>query len=247
MSTGFPCPRCQHQLGYDPRLAGQRVACPVCHFAFVMPGPEAVGAAGHAPQASIPTAAPVAPPPPQESVVPGGPAAAVATTPSFRKLVSTAIERRFEPSTSWLDLLFDFQFKKYLTPLIIRVCWAICVVLAVTCVFVSGGLAAYESMPSEGIYAWLMELQDPSPADAPRVEPGSARPPQGKFEIEFGPPPADMGDDLKRAAWAVLKFFISLLGIVYSLMFLRVWFETLIVIFNIAESLASIDRKTRPA
>jgi hypothetical protein len=136
---------------------------------------------------------------------------------------STAISRRFQQSTSPFDILLDFRFEKYLTPLIIRATWIIALTASVIFVGIQFVTMVMEAIPVQ--------------EQAEKVQP----------KIKFGQDPFDMDKPADRFDTARLfgYFMAKVVGVILVLLWLRVSLEAVIVVFNMAESLVSIDKKTR--
>lgn len=138
---------------------------------------------------------------------------------------STAVSRRFKQSSSPLDIFFDFRFEMYLTPLIIRATW----IIAIACTVV-------------GLSGLAMSLAI------------TAAPEKQGPQMQRGGVPMDVGIEELHApqavvanygAWKTVFYAAVFVGSILALLWLRVCLEAVIVIFNIAESLESIDGKTR--
>lgn len=138
---------------------------------------------------------------------------------------STAISRRFKESSSPLDIFFDFRFEMYLTPLIIRATW----IIAIACTV--AGLS--------GLTVWLAMTATPQ-QQGPQMQPGGVPMEVGIEELRE--PKAVVAD---YGAWKAVFYVAVVVGSILALLWLRVCLEAVIVIFNIAESLESIDGKTR--
>jgi predicted nucleic-acid-binding Zn-ribbon protein len=141
-----------------------------------------------------------------------------AITPSFHSTVA----RRFKkPSSAW-DFL-DFKFEKYLTPWIIRITWvmscgmAVVLLLVLLVTFATNSAASDESAPIEVPAGDTFDYKLPS---------------RTTFATDA---------TVRLTAFCVCVFLLIL-----GLLWLRVVLETLIVVFNIATSVASIDEKTKP-
>jgi hypothetical protein len=146
-----------------------------------------------------------------------------------RQAYQQSVSRRFQPSTSILDL-FDFKFQKYLTPWVVRYTW-ICV-LSMAAFGTIGSVVAFaiELVPvSETRPA--AEVRDghfPSRASEPRVEPSAV------------------------SVWTskqVLKVVGLIFGFVMTALFVlwvRVVLECVIVIFDISQSLKTMETLLGP-
>ena len=130
----------------------------------------------------------------------------------------------FSSSTSVLDI-FDWQFKKYLTPWILRITWAIVLVVAPF-------LLLLFLIQIVGI--WLPEFQwsDTDGSGAVdrmrRMETSVPAEPFLPFWFRI------------RVAGTIIQF-ARIAGIAVSILWIRVLLELAIVLFNIATTLSSID------
>lgn len=129
----------------------------------------------------------------------------------------SAVSRRFQPATSLLDI-FDIEFKRYLTPLIIKVTWAIALLL--------GSLAVI------AITFLFLRALTFSPLD---TAPRSSKP-----VATFGAAGDNDTFVLLRSILPFVMYCLSIAYVVLALLWLRVLCESLIVIFNIATILAEI-------
>ena len=213
----FYCPNCRQPMSDAPELAGQQVACPGCGYQFVMRG--------------IPVAAP-------------------AVTSVYRDTV----KRRFKPATSIFDI-FDWKFETYVTPIIIRTTWAL--FIAGMAIFVA--LKTYDTFkpaPKPTLAKRsLPRIEPPQRTDrsfGQRPEPAPTFPrvanetrlaePEPEPEEEPGYVFNTDGEFARKLA----AYFFELMVACIALLWVRVCLETAIVIFNIANSLQSLDEKTKP-
>ena len=132
-----------------------------------------------------------------------------------------SVRQRFRPSTSWLDL-FDWKFEKYLTPWIVRATWVVCVALAALWL----SLIVFATV-------WAM---------VPDIESNSSERPNVPFEgPEFRAPTLPRW--LTARVASVLGGITLACSVILGVLWLRVLLETVIVLFNIATTLTSIDQK----
>jgi hypothetical protein len=186
-------------MAYVAELRGQIVACPACHGQFEM---QSIGE---------PTAPPIPPP---------SAAASEFSDLPHLPVRRTYVERSgFTPAKSIWDI-FDFHFERYVTPIIVRVTWAIAVFVAGAWVF---------GMTALCIYTWLPEQQGKGARDEIRFQ----------TEPRFTPPKW-----LEKRVITTIAYAHAVIAAVLVLLWVRVVLESMIVLFNIAKSLASIDRKT---
>lgn len=162
----------------------------------------------------------------QQLRLPDPPASAAPTRPLT---MSRIIDRRFQPSNSLWDL-FDLKFEKYVTPLIIRVTWMIVLLIAGLWIVTILGML---------VLALLPEMDLPK-SNSIRRGP----------EVEFTTPAAFSESPMpSTVAWltnrllVVLAALTSIVGVGLMVLWIRVSLETVIVIFNIAKTLTSMDGK----
>jgi hypothetical protein len=207
-----------------PDLAGQRVACPECGGRFVMAG---------APLQPIEPPriepAPVSSEQPERTSSTRG-----ATLSSFRTFSQQVVRRRFVESKSFWDIL-DFKFEKYLTPWIVRVSWATALVVALMwlVVLTFGLLMSIIPTPETDT------RNGSSPRTAPQEYDRSARP---GWHFDLSP----VREYSAKTALAIVAYLTAIIGCVVSLLWIRVVLECVIVIFNIAQTLTSIDASIKP-
>jgi hypothetical protein len=218
------CPSCRLTLEIPPELAGQQVACPKCGGRFISPG-------GTPPVTSMaPAPSPTFQPPP------------VFPEPSARTALSQAASSGVpERAASLLDL-FDLSFKRYVTPLIVKITWLLTLTLAGLWLTVTVVLLVFSLLPSED------EKQPTAPARTIVVP---RRAVDRSVHLDFGQG-VNMNQGPDESDFATLGMLVRIvylasqvIGVVLMLLWVRVVLESVIVVFNIAASLRSIDRKTR--
>ncbi|HEV7282373.1 MAG TPA: DUF4282 domain-containing protein [Pirellulaceae bacterium] len=141
-----------------------------------------------------------------------------------RQAYPRAVARSFEPATGLLDI-FDWRFKKYLTPYIVRAAW-------IFCLFVS---ALWLGMI--GLSTALMLAPDP-PQRSSTFDRSSFESPR------YSPPTAlqkALGSEVLPRIFALVMGVTSAVGVLLTLLFMRVLLESVIVLFNIAATLVSIE------
>jgi hypothetical protein len=142
--------------------------------------------------------------------------------------VSIAERSGFAPARSILDI-FDIHFERYVTPIIVRITWMTALVLAGLWLIVLLVL---------GVYTWTPDSAK-KPSEDPRVAALRNRvQPRTESELSKWLEP-------RKAATIVLIH--AAIAAVLALLWLRVVLESVIVLFHMAKSLASIDRKTAGA
>ena len=197
----------------NPQLAGRKVACPKCGASFVVPA----SASGVAVTPAAAAAAPAAP------TAPGDAFSSISS--AARGKIVRGAQRRLKRSNSALDLL-DWRFEKYLTPWIVRVTWIVVLTLsAIWLLLLTIGLAA--SMLPQG----SGETVTRSSSDS-------------SYTVRsFGTPRSGASAYVIRNTVAVMTYVTALFGLALFLLWVRVMLESLIVLFNIAESLNTIDSR----
>ena len=141
---------------------------------------------------------------------------------SFQSRIAKARRRQFMPATSWLDL-FDWQFKKYLTPLIVRLTWVVVLVMASLALV---GLAVVACT------SWLPE------AETQWISPDTNVPSGPTYELTWPALPRWL--TLRLVMTATLLF--QAVGIMVFVLWIRVVLESVIVLFNISMTLTSIEQ-----
>ena len=205
------CPKCQKSLSVPDKYLGRVVKCPNCKQPFK-----------YGEMAEI-----VAPP------IQKAPSGIDRETPDVEpenldiepRISVSRIKRggRLQTAESWLDL-FDWKFKKYLTPWIVRATWIIFLVL----------VGIWLALQLLGIVLFILSLVAPSVEGLGQQGNGGVP----RFE------PANR-DPRSWATGIVIFAQIAMVGVILtSVLWVRVVLESIIVLFNIATSLDSIDRKT---
>lgn len=152
--------------------------------------------------------------------IPGPPQPSVTSRLASVPAYSDAVARRFKESTSILDVFLDFRFEKYLTPLIVRATWVISIVLTI----------AFMAL----MFIGMLLSRLPAPG-------GELQPQAQRHQIAPWASQAisHLGESVSEIITLATMFVMSIL----FLLWLRVSLEAVIVIFNMAESLRSIDKK----
>jgi hypothetical protein len=230
--TQIVCPNCNSKLPFNPALAGKKVKCANCAHMFHLPSQPAIE-----PAAPIPTGSPVpavalpqflgGPPPYVESpsILTGPPQPAAA--PSAVQVAAPAPAA--SPSNAptgffdFLRQLFDFRVEKYLTLYIVRMYWILALVAVglylggvVLSLVLEGPQVAFRAPTSEDS---LLELL------------GQSRPSTSEY--------AHVLAAYDRFKWFSLKVIFG----ISTILMVRVWCEILVVAFNMANSLKSIEQK----
>jgi Zn-finger nucleic acid-binding protein len=137
---------------------------------------------------------------------------------------------QFASSSSYLDI-FDWQFKKYLTPWILRVTWVL--VLVAAGLWVIGNLF-------EIISYWLPAMEwgaEEAPAMA-RGIPREVKPAEPMLPLWLIRLVAKFGNSVAGTLYGIVKIAAGAI----ALLLLRVVFEVAIVLFNIATTLTTIEK-----
>ncbi|MGI9518460.1 MAG: DUF4282 domain-containing protein [Pirellulaceae bacterium] len=237
MST-IQCTACNKTLRLPPGFTGSKAKCPACGVLF------SVSATG-SPQAPVePSPQPPEPEPEPESqapVAPPIPPASAPVKPEFE--IESSTIRTSQPSSLRLASLLDVRFTHYLTPAIIRFTW-VCVLImsALWMLFLMIGFFA-SMLPSgaePSTSASSIDLDAVMNGDG---DLGSLTSLLGS-SLTGGQKEQTFFQSVKSFAFKLLAFLSLLVGLVLSVLWCRVMFETIIVVFDISNSLKSIDRKT---
>ena len=141
---------------------------------------------------------------------------------SARSAFRSARRQHLRPATSWLDL-FDWKFEKYLTPWIVRATWLACLVM----VFVSVATILILTLLS-----WAPDLDTSDGSQTPGTDYRGS-------EFRVPKPPEWLASRISKTVAGILAICSAMLG----LLWIRVVLEIVIVVFNIATTLTSIDEK----
>jgi len=193
------------------------VSCPQCGLGVTIV-PSLAGQVVSCPQCQFNF---IMPAPPRASAPPPPP-----PPPPPQPVVSvyqSSVTRSFRPAKSILDV-FDFRFESFVTPIIIRTTW----VLALVAAFIFAAAVLF----------FLLVPLPSTPPPAPQETFGSRPQFETKTVIEV---PEFMSEIIPK----LVTIGLLTLWLVLSLLWLRVGLEMTIVVFNIATSLQSIDKKTK--
>ena len=151
--------------------------------------------------------------------------------PSFVSVYQSGGSRKFRPAKSLLDI-FDFRFEAFVTPIIIRTTWVL--VLIGACLYAAWSL--YSALETESKY----QIRVP---DMYAAEPAV----KGSEPIKKPPTIEELQAQAKQAETVrkLITFAFQLISLCLLLLWIRVCLEMTIVAFNIANSLQSIDQKTK--
>ncbi len=128
-------------------------------------------------------------------------------------------------------MIFDFRFKHYITPHIIRATWAFVV-------FITGLLLTIQLIDP------IVKLQASQTKSQPPVIDSSKRIPEPIIKFETPEIPQDAVFTglmfTKNALWVFLRIILAALGLLWT----RVLLEFVIVVFNISHALNQIETNT---
>jgi len=241
LKYAYPCPKCREELvsNNDQALNGDR--CPRCSTPFVFPQELRAAWRKYKDQRHQEDEAKqrVQAERQQRTAEQRAAAAQTATrvaasaVNTVRSQLDAVRRSQFADSTSILDI-FDWRFKKYLTPWILRVTWVF--ILFVTALWVAGNL--FDILSS-----WLPEMDWASNERAidRRDGPGDlgpAKPGLPRWLIEWM---IRCGSTIARTMFGIAKIAAGAI----MLLLLRVVFEVAIVLFNIATTLTTIETDLR--
>ncbi|MDX1963029.1 MAG: hypothetical protein SFX18_07740 [Pirellulales bacterium] len=147
---------------------------------------------------------------------------------AYHEFFQSIVSKRFEPSNSIFDI-FDWKFKKYLTPWIIRLTWIFVLVIAF-------GLLLYM------LLADLVSLthdddRGNSKGDFVQVRVLSPKEPEQRVTTSLRIP-----EYLQEYFNYAYRRATQLLILSFTLLYIRVLLESAIVLFHIAYTLAGIQR-----
>jgi Domain of unknown function (DUF4282) len=154
----------------------------------------------------------------------------------IKRTWNRAVRRQFTPSTSFWDI-FDFSFKKYITPWVVRVTWAGALYMAIAYLAMIGLYTFSYAMAPE-MESAVQPIQQPGVQPAPNFP--RAKAPGANPGIEFKLP-LGVQESLTTKVTYLLLFSVQLFGILIGLLWVRVALEGIIVLFNISMTLNSID------
>lgn len=231
------CPYCKIPMAGSLSPEGQ-VVCHKCGRAY---------AAAKRPNSAASSAGVRPPPPPARN--PPGPVAEPEEDREPAPLIQTEatsvssvrLPRRrlgaLQTSNSFFDL-FDFGFTKYVTPWVIRATWILILGwtgLTIGLVSIGFLVEAASSVSSDGSTAGEREPRPSSDSfSVPRVGSPSASRRSSTFDRQGY-------NQISAVAWRVFAFVTALGSAILFLLWSRVVLETVIVLFNMAESLKAIQ------
>ncbi len=196
---------------------------------------------------SVETPAPETSPPPAEPPqTKAGPPVAPPITPQPStdkpEFESAALDAARKSAPGFFRLL-DVRFKHYLTPAIIRFTWV--------CVLIMSAL--WMLFLLIGFVASLIPSGDSPTASSSSIDLDAVMQGDGDLgsltsllggSLSGTPKEPTFFQSVKSFAFKLLMFASLLVGLILTVLWCRVMFETIIVVFDISNSLKSIDRKT---
>jgi len=241
------CPKCNARF---PIADGQPIVCPSCGAKFKrqIRNPEPVAVGANADDMLPPSArrdsfaemeAPLPPPPPRPEHEPEPETETEPHTPPASPQPSYIQRAGFRPATSLLDI-FDLQFEKYVTPLIIKLTWLTALVCASLWLLALLVLTLITWMPDKGTL-----FSQKARSGAPKVSRNSSPP----WLTEDSAKDRASAKDSELATWFRLRiaatagYIMTAIATILGVLWIRVILESMIVLFNIAKSLSSIDTK----
>lgn len=248
MSKTFYCATCKIPIAVLP--VSKPVTCPKCKQVYKnSTKPNTVPPISRSPKNKDKPSLPKTPPPAPEPATPE-PATPVAATvvqrtpdanpaPSQPRSRTTNVQP-IQTTSNWLNL-FDVNFEKYLTPSIVQVIWILC--LALTFLYMGAVLLLFSISLGLGSLT-SSRLEKPPVRFENQVLNAQMSPQlfsnQTSSFILFG-----QISDIKRlgASSAVVMILINFVLILFGLLCIRLFLETIIVFFNIAKTLKSIEIK----
>ncbi len=138
------------------------------------------------------------------------------------------LNKKKKPTTLW-DFI-DLGFQHYLTPIIIKIIWALCLGLAALGLAVAAFAVIRSSFP-ESDHSQQSRSSDVRYDSRPTFQPSSS--------------PSAYEQWSTALVYKILGWIAFAISTAIILLIVRVICESIIVLFNIAESLTSIDKKTR--
>ena len=227
MEIAAKCPHCAQAMMVPNHLAGKQVRCPGCNPVLSVPPTT--------------SSLPPAPPPEQSSVSDESLYSELSEQKIARAGLGTkssvshhrGVKRKWQSSSSIWDV-FDFQFRRYVTPLIVKITWI--VFLAVTAAWLTFAVAIFVmALPGNSELSFSSNTGFPSD-----VSVSSPQYRQGRIAESPGPFWKLSEAALFKVAMMITTVILASIGVLW----VRVVLEAIIVIFNIAETLSEIRNET---
>jgi hypothetical protein len=212
------CPHCKRTLNVSEKYAGKTAKCPGCEKPFRVEFQESVAIVASVGASPLPEAEPAEP---EDFLFAfDSPVSSVSSSRRF-------LNKKKKPTNLWGFI--DLGFQHYLTPIIVKVIWALCLGQAVLGLAVSG-LYAISTMLPESSHRQQSLSSDSQYDSRPNYPPSS--------------PPSAVETKTAELVYKIATWIGTAIVTAIVLLVVRVICESIIVLFNIAESLASIDKKT---
>ncbi len=125
-----------------------------------------------------------------------------------------------------LGALFDFRFRYFVTPWIVKITWATCVVLSILALLVL--TVVYVIQP-------IVVSAESQAGSGEMIADGTGTPGRSPGDWQFQPPTI-MADNLGR----VITYCMTVLFFGFGLLYLRMFLEAAIVLFRIARDLSDL-------
>ncbi|MFO0906599.1 MAG: DUF4282 domain-containing protein [Pirellulales bacterium] len=194
------------------------------------PPPHTHTQPSYAPPAYAPAPANAAPPAPAPDYVDSGSSGDLSFTSGggSSRRSSSRLPRGMTPSTSILDI-FDFSFKRYVTPLIVKITWILTLVLSLIWI--------------ASLSFWFLSgLVGDAGGASSRAAAGlsSSRAVGMAPTMEYETRPVGLSTSTTLLIARVTGYLTFLLGAIIGILWVRAVLEGIIVIFHIAETLVDI-------
>lgn len=245
------CPHCSKRLTAPAEYSGKQVSCQKCNGKFILPDLKADIETPPSKPVEVtapPSIAPAEPssPPLQSSTAFGS----ISEAETQRQRSKRGLDTSMVEARNW-TALFDFRFRKFLSPKILRFGWVVFLVMialwfcAATFALVLGTMAAL-STASTGDAPQMTLNAATNGGTSTALDPNAVSAATAQFGGGLSGP---LSQPAPRAAGLVGFLFVggtylaSVFGMFLALCYGRVLFESIHIFFNIADSLKSIDSK----
>lgn len=235
------CNHCGANLKLPHGLSGDKAKCPKCRNRLSMM------------TASATVQTTTDPPGPSDSDSQATPpmqllSADVTSEEGVSSTLATATNDSVDASRmTRLAKMFDFRFKTYLTPWIIRFTWICVLVLSSLWILFTGYLystSLVSGSRSGGVSSRSLPSLSSTGGDVDQLL-DQLESMQGNISNMSGLLGGNSsGGSFTSFLWSLLLFVTAMVGLLLTVLWSRVMLETIIVIFDIAGRLKSIDEKT---
>jgi hypothetical protein len=141
----------------------------------------------------------------------------------------------FQPSSSLFDI-FDIHFEKYVTPLIAKITWIFTLVIA---------FFWFLGLLFDAINTWMPSSEKPPAVVSPSLRrPGNLSDLVRDQSAASAEKRSKLSERLILRFWIIFRQVMAVIALFLTVLWIRVVLESMIVLFRIAKSLASIDDKT---